>query len=304
MSDTGALKQGLTNIGEEAKPPFAVLPDLSNIFRVRSQRFAALAPGHQLQPYLEFLSRLTAAQHDILARLPPLAALDQDRVAQALAHGMPPLVIDATQPDTVLDATVVAFIEALASAQVPDATRTAMAGIRAASPEARLAMVADALGQEPPDDLAQRTLVLAALQVHAARLAARLDADALRPIADGICPTCAQPLAASSVVGWPKARNARFCFCSLCGTAWNVVRVKCTLCSATGAIAYQTIEGQSDAVKAETCDSCKRYVKILYQVEHPDLEPFADDVATLGLDLLLRESDWQRGGHNLFLLGY
>ena len=27
MSEVGAPKQGLMNIGEEAKPPFAVLPD-------------------------------------------------------------------------------------------------------------------------------------------------------------------------------------------------------------------------------------------------------------------------------------
>ena len=303
MSDVGAAKQGLMNIGEEAKPPFAILPDPLQVFRTRSQRFVELAPGHQLQPYLEFLGGFTGAQHDIVARLPP-AVLDRERAAKALAHGMPPLTIEVAQHDAILDATVIEFIDALASVPAPDATRTAMAGIRAAPPSARLAMLAEALGDEPPADFAQRTLILAALQVHAARLAAQLDADALQPIGDGVCPACGKPPAASAVVGWPKAHNSRFCFCSLCSTAWNVVRVKCALCSSTGGIAYQTIEGQSDAVKAETCDSCKRYVKIMYQVNHPKVEAFADDVATLGLDLLLRDTDWQRGGHNLFLLGY
>lgn len=304
MSDAGAAKQGLMNIGEEAKPPFAILPDLSKVFLTRSQRFAELAPGHQLQPYLEFLSRLTAAQHAIVAGLPSLAPLDQDRVAKALAHGMPPVTIEAREPDAVLNATVLAFLDAFASAPMPDAPRTAIAGIRAALPPARLSMLADALADEPPADLAQRTLLLAALQVHAARLAAQLDADALKPIADGICPACGKPPAASLVVGWPGANNSRFCFCSQCSTAWNVVRVKCTLCSSTGGIAYREIEGLPNAVKAETCDSCKRYVKIMYQVNHPQVEPFADDVASLGLDLLLRDSDWHRGGHNPFLLGY
>jgi FdhE protein len=304
MSDAGAAKQGLMNIGEEAKPPFVILPDLAKVFLTRSQRFAELAPGHQLQPYLEFLSRLTAAQHDVLGRLPPVPALDQDRVSTALVHGMPPVAIEAKQPDTVLDATVVAFLDALSTAAMPEPPRTALAGIHAALPPARALMLADALADEPAADLAQRTLLLAALQVHATRLAAQLDADALKPIADGICPACGNPPAASAVVGMPGAHNSRFCFCSLCSTAWHVVRVKCTLCSSTGGIAYQTIEGQSDAVRAETCDSCKRYVKIMYQIEHPKVEAFADDVASLGLDLLLRDSEWQRGGHNLFLLGY
>lgn len=304
MSDADAPKTGLMNIGEEAKPPFAILPNLSSVFKARSQRFADLAPGHELAPYLEFLSALTAAQDAILDKLPPPPPPDAVQAAQALAHGMPPITIDASRPDPVLDQTLLAFIDALGGNVVPDATRAAMASIRAAEPQARLAMMGDALAGAPTADLAQRTLVLAALQVHAARLAQNLDADALKPIADAICPACGKPPAASAVVGWPSAHNSRFCFCSLCGTAWNVVRVKCVLCSSTGGISYRTIEGQSDAVKAETCDGCKRYVKIVYQINHPKVEPFADDVASLGLDLLLRDDGWERGGHNLFLLGY
>ena len=56
MSEVGGPKLGLMNIGEEAKPPFAVLPDPVSMFLTRSKRFAALAPGHELQPYLEFLA--------------------------------------------------------------------------------------------------------------------------------------------------------------------------------------------------------------------------------------------------------
>ena len=35
-----------------------------------------------------------------------------------------------------------------------------------------------------------------------------------------------------------------------------------------------SIEGKPDTVKAETCDKCRRYVKILYQVNDPALEPW------------------------------
>jgi len=84
----------------------------------------------------------------------------------------------------------------------------------------------------------------------------------------------------------------------------NYPRIKCTLCGSTKDIAYQEIAGGSATVKAETCGSCGRYVKILQQREDASLDPVADDVATLALDLLLRDSGFRRGAGNPFLLGY
>jgi FdhE protein len=76
------------------------------------------------------------------------------------------------------------------------------------------------------------------------------------------------------------------------------------LCGATDGISFRAIEGGSGAVKAETCEKCRSYVKVLYQVNDHLLEPLADDVASLGLDMLLAEEGWKRGGHNPFLQGY
>lgn len=303
MSDFGAAKGGHMNIGEEAKPPFAILPDPTGLFRKRSERLAELAPGHQLGPYLTFLSRLVNVQHEIVPHLPAVTLPDHDAMAQALAHGMPPLPTE-TLCDATAVATLQAFIQALANVEMTAEAAAAVQGLRAAPPETLAAALHDAMsGSKEMDDLAQFILVICGLQVHAARLAARLDAEALKPIADGICPACGSPPVASAVVGWPGAHNARFCTCSLCGTHWNVVRVKCALCSETEGITYHTIEGQSDAVKAEACSKGQHYLKIAYQVNHPKLEPFADDVATLGLDLLMREDGWTRGGRNPFLAG-
>ena len=50
--------------------------------------------------------------------------------------------------------------------------------------------------------------------------------------------------------------------------------------------------------------AARKPVKILYQVQDPALEPLADDVATLGLDMLMVEDGWKRGGQNPFLMGY
>jgi FdhE protein len=306
MSEVGGPKVGLMNIGEEAKPPFAVLADPVSIFLNRSKRFAALAPKHELQPYLEFLARLTRVQHDIQEGLSPASLPPFDRIGQALEHGMPPLSRTLTEPDDLMQQTVERLLERLeGGGPLAEATSKAVGALRAVPPAQRRAMIAATLKDaSPPDDIAQRTLLLAGLQVHFARMATLLGADDLKPIADGVCPTCGSAPVSSMVVGWPKAHNTRFCTCSLCATMWNVVRVKCVLCSSTEGISYKVIEGKPDSIKAETCDKCHRYVKILYQVNDPALEAVADDVASVGLDMLLTGETWTRGGQNLFLLGY
>jgi len=301
----GDLKPGSLNIGEEAKPPFAVLPDPKALFLARSKRFDALAAGHQLEPYLRFLSDLARAQHDIQGDLPPAVLPSFERIGQALEHGMPPIARDLFEPESAAGAVLGKLLERVSRNGQPPETAAAIQTILNMPEDERHRAMKAALGEASgPDDVAQRVLIAAALQVHFARLAAMLSAGDLKPVADGACPVCGSPPVSSSVVGWPKSHNTRFCACSLCATMWHVVRVKCVLCSTTEGIRYKTIEGQGETVKAETCQSCKSYVKILYQVKDPVLEPVADDVATLGLDMLLAAEGWKRGGHNPFLLGY
>ena len=43
-------------------------------------------------------------------------------------------------------------------------------------------------------------------------------------------------------------------------------------------VAYQAIEGRSEAIKAETCDHCHSYRKIFYQDKDLHVEPVADDL--------------------------
>ena len=249
------------NIGEEAKPPFAVLPDPSSLFLNRSKRLAALAPGHELDALSDVPRRPDArpARNRARPAAPPALPSFQS-IGQALEHGMPPISRAPFEPDATALLTIDRLLDRLG--QAPRAGRDGRrhpGSVASAPPEARRAMVAAALEDAAPmDDMAQRVLVAAALQVHFARLAAMLVADDLKPIADGVCPVCGSAPMTSSVVGWPKAHNTRFCACSLCGTQWNVVRVKCVLCSSTGGISYRIIEGKPDTVKAETCDNLPR----------------------------------------------
>jgi FdhE protein len=82
------------------------------------------------------------------------------------------------------------------------------------------------------------------------------------------------------------------------------VRARCTVCGSTEKISFQEIAGGTGNVKAEICDSCRSYVKVLYQLKEPALDPVADDVASLGLDLLVRDLGFRRAAVNPYLVGY
>ena len=79
-----------------------------------------------------------------------------------------------------------------------------------------------------------------------------------------------------------------------------MVRIKCSNCDSTDRIDYHIVEGTNGAVKAESCDTCNSYLKLLYHTKDPRMEAMADDLATLALDMLMDKEGRARGGPNLF----
>jgi FdhE protein len=292
-------------IGDVASPPFARLPDPGKLFIDRTLRFRALAARSEIAPYLNFLAGLSEFQYRIQDGLPEPEMPDAAIRVRGRAHAMPPLDRAGFSPDIALRATLTALFDAAADIPQPPAARAALGRVRAADGRAHEAMVRNVLAASiPAERLAEHVYVAAALQVHFARCAARLDGEALVAIGNGACPSCGGPPASSLVVGWRGAHGTRFCACALCGTLWHTVRIKCTLCGSTKGVGYQEVEGASGTIKAETCDACRSYVKVLYQVKEADLEPVADDVASIDLDLLMQDGAYRRGAFNPFLLGY
>lgn len=305
MSKVGAPRHDAVPIGRIAEPPFARLPDPSTLFQTRSERFQHLSARHQLSPYLRFLSGISLCQHQLQDGLPDADLPSEDDRKRARDHAMPPLDRGRFTADAAFDATLKRLLQLASGIDMPDAARVALTRFTEADPATCIAMARAVLADEiPVEAMADHVFMAAALQVHYARVASRLDAKKLVPVGDGACPCCGGAPVASMVVGWPGAHGSRFCTCSLCATQWHYVRIKCTLCSSTKGISYREIEGGDGTIWAETCESCHGYVKILHQHKNPDLDPVADDVASLGLDLLLREGDYRRGSFNPFLLGY
>jgi FdhE protein len=305
MTQIGTPQHDPIPIGDVAKPPFVRLPDPLAMFARRAGRLRSLANGSALRSYLVFLADLGDIQHRLQDGLPEVDAVVADTIARARQFGMPPLDRSRFTRDTAFDEAWRRLLALADDIVMPESARLALTRVKEAGAAAEAEFIRGVLSNAiPADALAEHVFVAAVLEVHFARLAARLDAKMLRPVGQGACPTCAAPPVSSLVVGWRDAHATRFCACSLCGTLWNYPRIKCTLCGSTKDIAYQEIAGGSATVKAETCGSCGRYVKILQQREDASLDPVADDVATLALDLLLRDSGFRRGAGNPFLLGY
>jgi FdhE protein len=294
-----------TAIGEVSAPPFSVLPDPSRLFAVRAARLRTLAGANALAPYLKFLAGLAEAQHGIITQLTEPHPLDAEQIARAREFQMPPLDRGRVKSDPAMMETFDRLFGCLKEIDMPNAAADALASVAAKSAAEREAIAFNVLSEALPSEaLAEHVYVAATLQIHFARLAGVLDAASLVPVGDGLCPVCGGKPSSSMVVGWLGAHGARFCSCFLCGTLWNIVRIKCVLCNSTEGIGYQEIDGGLGTVKAETCDKCHDWVKILQQQKDPAIEPIADDVASLGLDLLMRKGPYRRGGFNPYLAGY
>lgn len=291
-------------IGGVPEAPFAFLPDPVALFTRRAGRFAFLAQTSRLAPYMAFLAELTEIQAR-LAKSGPAPALAPEQVVRARASGMPPIDRIALARDPALHDLLTRLCAAVAKITMPDAARTALEAVTAAEERDRTWLLANALaGEIPEDSAAPHLFASAAVQVYLARLAAGVDPQALRRLHTGICPCCGGRPVSSLVTSTPGIESIRYAVCALCATQWNEVRIHCLSCGTNKGLTYRSVETTEATVKAECCRECHAWVKIFYLEKNPSLDPVADDVGSIGLDMMMKGTDVKRGGFNPYLTGY
>ena len=292
--------------GGVAKTPFVLQHDPFKLFDTRASRFRFLAQTSELAPYLEFLGDLTALQATLTQQLPAPTPVSDEQIAGSTQAGLPPIDRAALADDAALHACLQAFVDgASQTINMPAPARAALDMVRNADHAARIEMLANVLGDEiPAERLAEHMFVACAVQIYLARLAASIPVERLQPVATGVCPACGGRPVTSSVIGLRDIENVRYANCGCCATQWNEVRIKCLCCGSTEGISYRSAETEDATVKAEVCKECSSWVKTLYQVRNASLEPVADDVGSMGLDVLMRDTPFHRAGFNPFLMGY
>ncbi len=286
--------------------PRIQLPARDSVFATRAARLRQLAVDSPVADYLLLMARLVDAQQNALrgCNAPPAS---EDRIALAQAHGMPPLQAVGWPRDPLWRDILRQLVDEVAGGQdVPAEALEVCSALRRALDEdtESLEDLAEAVLSEQHRgvDGAAAPFVMAALQVYWTDLASRFDEKQL-PVASpfGVCPVCASLPVASVVRVGGQFEGYRYLCCSLCATQWHMVRVKCSHCEDVESVAYQAIEGRSPAIKAETCDHCHTYRKIFYQDKDLNVEPVADDLASLMLDVLVGEAGYSRASGNPLL---
>jgi len=256
------------------------LPDPTSVFSARAARLRHLSEGHAVGDYLRLMAALADAQQ---------AALD-------------------TRTDGEWRVVLATLYEAIEAARgFPDGVKAACERVRAL-PAAELENQVDLLLSNAIEgvDAQAAPFIMAALQVCQTRTVCALSPEEVTERASalhipGCCPMCGG-LPVASIVRADKAyQGYRYLHCSVCASEWHLVRIKCSQCESTEGIHYHSIEGGSSAVRAEACDSCKTYRKICYQEVDMTVEPVADDLGSLALDLLMTEAGFHRGSGNPLL---
>jgi FdhE protein len=294
----------------ERSVPRIRLPDPASLFARRGQRLRTLAEGHSLGDYLRLMAAVADGQQVALDAL--RAALVAEQFAQQLGrqielaheHRMPLLQAAGWPRQERWRAILNELCTSIAGAPgFPAGVRSVCERI-AAHPAAEIEAQADLLitARTSGVDAQAAPFVMAALQVYWTAMAASLQTSDVRQIdVPGVCPTCGTLPVSSIVRSDKRSQGYRYLHCGLCATEWHMVRITCSQCLTTEGIVYHSIEGGSAAVRAESCGQCHTYRKILYQEKDPEVEPVADDLASLTLDLLMTEEGLHRGSGNPLL---
>ena len=301
-----------------AETPYIRWPDPSQLFLQREVRLRQLAAGHAMRDFLIFMADICAAQHRRLNSPVVVTLPTQQHLAQAAKQGVAPLHPAEHLRAALWLEDLRALLADLQQRAQPAAPQVIQA-LSNATPE-HLNRQADKLlqGITLELDLGQAPLIAAALQVYWTRLVSHTQA-AYPDLAFGriddatVCPCCASlPVSSISRIGASDA-GSRYLHCGLCATEWHMVRIQCACCSSSKSIFYQELEGDGEqslstaapprgTVRAEACDDCGHYLKIMSMDKDAYVDPVADDLATVALDLLVSDTGLQRHGVNYMLL--
>jgi FdhE protein len=289
-------------VGAFAQSDPVKLPDLLTAFAKRAERLRALAPGHELEGFLRMIAALVSAQHAALAHLPPGALPGPSEIAKARMAQRAPLDPATWKRDESWRAALARILEEIDAGALPEPAEAARQALATASAHDLEALAGRFLeGDVQPAQAAQAVFVAAALQVAWTRMAALLDAADLDPGDSGQCPACGSPAVAGMVAPGGTKFGHRHLHCSLCATAWRYVRTRCVHCGSADKISFRQLAGTT-YLRAECCEACQGYSKVFYLESARTLEPLADDLASLGLDVLVGEDGFSRVA-NPFVLG-
>ncbi|TDQ57358.1 Tat proofreading chaperone FdhE [Mesocricetibacter intestinalis] len=269
-----------------------------NLYQRRAKRLRDLAQDNPFADYLNFAALIVEAQAKVLAQMP----LPEDMRLKADSPSHMPLSVHNWQRDPIWRE----YLHALLAELKPQVNLQAAAAIEALEKSANTSLenLADQLLQQEYAQVGtdKAVFIWAALSLYWLQLTQQIPHNAKAESGENLhlCPVCGcAPVA--SIVQIGASQGLRYLHCALCETEWNVVRAKCSNCDQANGLNYWSIDNASAAVKAESCEDCHSYLKILYQEKDPYVEAVADDLAAIYLDIEMEEKGLARSGLNPFM---
>jgi FdhE protein len=112
----------------------------------------------------------------------------------------------------------------------------------------------------------------------------------------GGCPFCGGPPAIALRRDGAEMEGARrFLGCALCGCEWSLSRILCPACFEEDPYKLPAFRAEShSAVRIETCETCRRYVKSIDLSADARPIPEVDDLVSLSMDLWAAEQGFTR----------
>ncbi|MDO4430251.1 MAG: formate dehydrogenase accessory protein FdhE [Lonepinella koalarum] len=288
-------QEEIQQAGNSYQQPALLFANPKNLYERRIKRLKELAENHPFNDYLQFVINIVEAQLLILAEN-PLAK------QEITFEQIRPLDCKTWQRNSKWREYLTALL-----AEIEHQANEQMLGtidwLKKASNE-ELEQLASQLFAENYAEVSsdKAVFIWAALSLYWLQLAQQLPHHTQAENGDDLhyCPVCNAPPVAS-VIHFGLAQGLRYLHCSLCESEWNVVRAKCSNCNQSKELDYWAIDKDQAEVKSESCGECHSHLKIVYQEKNPHVEPVADDLASIFLDIELEEKGFSRSGLNPFM---
>ncbi|MDD0823241.1 formate dehydrogenase accessory protein FdhE [Mannheimia sp. AT1] len=281
--------------------PELLFANPKNLYSRRAKRLRELAKENPFGDYMEFAANLVDIQLELLESQPIANYSEKITACVEFTQGDKPLNAQHFQRTDEWRNLLLAIIERFK----PYANNTILSTLewleKASSSE--LESLADNLLGEHYELVGadKAVFIWAALSLYWVQLAQQLPRNVRPEVGHKhLCPVC-NSAPVTSVIHFGEAQGLRYLHCSLCESEWHVVRAKCTNCDESGKLDYWSLDNVEAAVKAESCGDCHSYLKILYQDKDFNVEPVADDLATLFLDSEMEQKGFSRSALNPFL---
>lgn len=294
-------QEEITQVASSFQQPELLFANPKNLYSRRAKRLRELAKENPFSEYLEFAANLVDIQLELLASKPIADYSEKITACVEFTQGDKPLSSKNFQRSDEWRNLLFAIIEKFK----PYANETIHATLewleKASASE--LENLADKLlsGDYELVSADKAVFIWSALSLYWVQLTQQLPRNSRAEVGHKhFCPVC-NSAPVTSVIHFGEAQGLRYLHCSLCESEWHVVRSKCTNCDETGKLDYWSLDSMEAAVKAESCGDCHSYLKVLYQDKDFNVEPVADDLATLFLDFEMEQKGLSRSGINPFL---